>query len=160
MSHFKPRAGEKVRNRWNCLFWKQNLEPSPGLFLLTNYRALALEGTELTGFWENLKPHNWITVVDRDLVELPPLGRSGESGRVVFLTVAGRPIGFDAEEAEAALGDIEHARTLAAKTDASQAIIREREVVIKEIVRVPCRFCGTLNVQTEKKCSSCGATIS
>jgi hypothetical protein len=38
-----------------------------------------------------------------------------------------------------------------------------REVYIKEInreiVKVPCRYCGSLNVMTDKKCSSCGAPI-
>jgi PKD repeat protein len=32
-------------------------------------------------------------------------------------------------------------------------------VVIREIVKVPCKYCGQLNVQTDKKCSSCGANL-
>jgi len=31
--------------------------------------------------------------------------------------------------------------------------------VIREIVKVPCKYCGTLNEITEKKCSNCGASI-
>ncbi len=37
-------------------------------------------------------------------------------------------------------------------------VIREREV-IKEIVKVRCQFCGSLNLQTENKCSNCGANL-
>jgi hypothetical protein len=31
--------------------------------------------------------------------------------------------------------------------------------ITKEIVKVPCKFCGCLNPMTDKKCSSCGAPI-
>jgi len=37
-----------------------------------------------------------------------------------------------------------------------QVIYKEREV-IREVVRIPCRFCGTLNDQLSVKCSGCGA---
>lgn len=36
--------------------------------------------------------------------------------------------------------------------------VKEREV-IKEIVKVRCRYCGALNLQTENKCSNCGANL-
>lgn len=35
-------------------------------------------------------------------------------------------------------------------------VVHEREV-IREVVRIPCRFCGTLVDQLAAKCSSCGA---
>ncbi len=39
-------------------------------------------------------------------------------------------------------------------------IVREREVTQREIVRVPCKYCGSLNdLATAKFCSSCGAPI-
>jgi hypothetical protein len=31
--------------------------------------------------------------------------------------------------------------------------------IIREIVKIPCKYCGTLNEITEKKCSNCGASI-
>lgn len=38
-----------------------------------------------------------------------------------------------------------------------------REVYVKEItreiVKIPCKYCGCLNTITDKKCSSCGAPI-
>ena len=33
------------------------------------------------------------------------------------------------------------------------------EVVEKEVVKVRCRYCGTLNDETSRICSSCGATL-
>ena len=37
-------------------------------------------------------------------------------------------------------------------------VYREKEIV-KEIVRIPCKFCGTYIDHTETKCSSCGASL-
>ncbi|MDY0000252.1 MAG: hypothetical protein RBU30_03040 [Polyangia bacterium] len=34
-----------------------------------------------------------------------------------------------------------------------------REVVIKEVVRIPCKYCGNLVENTAKKCSDCGAPL-
>ncbi len=40
-------------------------------------------------------------------------------------------------------------------------VVQKETVVQKEIVMVPCKFCGTLNdLATTKFCSSCGAPIS
>ena len=36
--------------------------------------------------------------------------------------------------------------------------IREREIV-REIVKVRCHYCGTLNFETATKCESCGANL-
>ena len=32
-----------------------------------------------------------------------------------------------------------------------------REVIIREIVKIPCRHCGTLNENTTQRCPNCGA---
>jgi len=38
--------------------------------------------------------------------------------------------------------------------------VREKEVIQREIVKVPCRFCGTLNeLATTRFCPSCGAAV-
>ena len=34
-----------------------------------------------------------------------------------------------------------------------------REVVIKEVVRIPCKYCGNLVENTAKKCEDCGAPL-
>jgi hypothetical protein len=36
---------------------------------------------------------------------------------------------------------------------------RETQVVIKEVVKIPCRHCGTFSPVTEAKCPSCGAPL-
>jgi hypothetical protein len=46
----------------------------------------------------------------------------------------------------------------AAQPNSPQVIYKEREV-IREVVKIPCRFCGTLNDQLSVKCSGCGAAI-
>jgi hypothetical protein len=42
--------------------------------------------------------------------------------------------------------------------NAPQVVYKEREV-IREVVKIPCRFCGTLNDQLSMKCAGCGASI-
>ncbi len=37
-------------------------------------------------------------------------------------------------------------------------VVKETREVIREIVKVPCRYCGTLNESTAPRCMSCGAT--
>jgi hypothetical protein len=34
-----------------------------------------------------------------------------------------------------------------------------REIIVREIVRIPCRYCGTLVDQTVRKCPDCGAPL-
>ena len=41
-------------------------------------------------------------------------------------------------------------------SDIDDKVIREKEIV-KEIVMVPCVYCGSLNPQTALFCSTCGA---
>jgi RNA polymerase subunit RPABC4/transcription elongation factor Spt4 len=37
------------------------------------------------------------------------------------------------------------------------ALIKEKETIIKEIVMIPCKYCGTLMPQTVTFCPNCGA---
>lgn len=37
--------------------------------------------------------------------------------------------------------------------------VTQREIIQREVVKIPCNFCGTLNEVTEKRCSGCGASI-
>jgi hypothetical protein len=41
----------------------------------------------------------------------------------------------------------------------SETITKEKEVIIKEVVKVKCRYCGALVDITESKCSGCGAPL-
>jgi hypothetical protein len=49
--------------------------------------------------------------------------------------------------------DSQHIRE-ESKNRPTKEVIRERE-----IVRIPCKYCGSLNENTAKKCSNCGAVI-
>lgn len=40
---------------------------------------------------------------------------------------------------------------------AAAPVIKEREVVVREVVMIPCKYCGTLMPQTETVCPHCGA---
>ena len=41
-----------------------------------------------------------------------------------------------------------------------RSVVISKEVMTREIVKVPCRYCGTLNVlPTDKFCSGCGAPV-
>lgn len=57
---------------------------------------------------------------------------------------------FEDEAAEAA-------RQRVATGEANPAVVRE--VVIKEVVRIPCKFCGSLIENTARKCPDCGAPL-
>jgi len=154
------RNGEKVRNSWSYQFWKQNASPDSGLLVLANQRVVALVGTDPSVFWDYNRPRNWVAVIDRDLPDVPPVKRSTETSGMVTLFIAGRTIGLRAALAYAAESDIEHGRTQATvRVTPAPSGPHEREVVIKEIVKVPCRYCEKLNLQAERKCASCGTTI-
>jgi len=46
------------------------------------------------------------------------------------------------------------------KQNPQPQVIKEREVIQRDIVRVPCKHCGVLNdLATARFCSSCGAPI-
>ena len=52
----------------------------------------------------------------------------------------------------------EHAQQQVATSASEPAVIRE--VVIKEVVRIPCKYCGSLMENTARKCPDCGAPCS
>jgi hypothetical protein len=76
------------------------------------------------------------------------------------LVIAGRNLKCRVEVADAAAADLEHART---RSEMESFPVRsgphEREVIIKEVVKVHCRYCGSLNLQSDKKCGSCGGRL-
>lgn len=159
ISYIPLREGERIRNSWDGSAHLSDGSSSPMLLVLTNLRVVALQAANFQGFWDP-KPTTWIAIVDRDLPDLPTVRFSDPQEGVVTLRVAGRTLQFSVGTAHGAREDIEHARVRALEAFAPQRSgPHEREVVIKEVVKIPCRFCGNLNLQSEKKCSSCGATI-
>jgi hypothetical protein len=53
---------------------------------------------------------------------------------------------------------IEPARVAAAAPPTAEARVVER-VIIREIVKIPCPYCGELNENTQSNCSRCGAAV-
>ena len=47
-------------------------------------------------------------------------------------------------------------QTLAAARAGSPPVVRE---VVREVVKVPCRYCGMLLIQTDRRCPGCGAPV-
>ncbi len=43
------------------------------------------------------------------------------------------------------------------KAGNSSDVVREREIIVKEIVMIPCQYCGGFMPQTSTFCPSCGA---
>lgn len=52
---------------------------------------------------------------------------------------------------------LEAAEQLVATGALDRAMVRE--VVIKEVVRIPCKYCGSLVENTARKCLDCGAPL-
>lgn len=50
------------------------------------------------------------------------------------------------------------AQLASAHASSNPQVVREREI-IREVVRLPCRFCGGLVDQTAMKCPNCGASL-
>jgi len=40
---------------------------------------------------------------------------------------------------------------------AAAPVVKEKEVIVREVVMIPCKYCGTLMPQTETVCPHCGA---
>jgi rubrerythrin len=61
-------------------------------------------------------------------------------------------------------GEAQKALSLVSKPRPSEgmseySVYKEKEIVTREIVRIPCKYCGTLINQTDTKCPSCGACL-
>jgi rubrerythrin len=50
------------------------------------------------------------------------------------------------------------ARATSSDEQSAQVIYKEKEI-IREVVKVPCEYCGTLVEVTNPKCPSCGAPL-
>lgn len=159
LSYFPRREGEAIRNAWPCWISGSTPGSAPVRLALTNQRVLAMQGTNLQGLWSP-KPTKWVAIINRDLPDLPHLRHSAVHGEAVTLWIAGKVLDFPAAIAHAAESDIEQGRlrSLSPSLTASPSA-KEREVVIREIVKVHCRYCGSPNLQSDKKCSACGATL-
>ncbi len=91
--------------------------------------------------------------------------RRGKDGAFVTITFSGWGKAVNGEARQAYAAEIRHfeqeasrlAEELAAAGNQEPAVLRE--VVIKEVVRIPCKFCGSLVDNTARKCDDCGAPL-
>ncbi|MDG6902938.1 MAG: zinc ribbon domain-containing protein [Nitrososphaerota archaeon] len=105
----------------------------------------------------------WRFLMERDLRAIPPVTVKKSWGATVLL-VGGQewlPVGV---KAEAVADEITFARSRVIPPDepampAQSAGSHERTMVIKEVVKVRCPYCGVLNLESDAKCSSCGAPL-
>lgn len=105
----------------------------------------------------------WRFLMERDLRAIPPITVKRGWGTRVLL-IGGQewfPVGVNAE---AVADEITFARSRVVAPDEaampSQSTgNQDRTVVIKEVIKVRCPYCGVLNLESDAKCSSCGAPL-
>lgn len=102
-----------------------------------------------------------------NLEDLPPIQFQRQGKFATTLLVAGTKIYLKEMNADAVGAAIEGAKSI--RRQALQAaepprapppptVVREKET-IREIVKVPCRYCNQLNLMNSAKCSGCGAPL-
>ena len=175
------KPGEALR--W---YWTGNWDGAPGGLLLSNQRLVLLDRREASG-GSQFSSRESINLGELVAVE-PAVGGFG-AGQLVLKAPEGAPRTFTMEGkftparaaraiqratsmqvALARKGGVPTGRAKMATTPAvsapggatdagsPQVVYKEREV-IREVVKIPCRYCGTLNDQLSTKCSGCGATL-
>jgi hypothetical protein len=168
--------------RW---YWNGNWEGAPGGLLLSNQRLVLLDRRDVPGGGQYSTRE---ALALRDLVAVEPASNTWGAGQLVLKTATGAPrtftlegkftparaaraiqrasstqAGVAAKGRVAPLGVRSEVGGAGATADAAQGsspqvVYKEREV-IREVVKIPCRYCGTLNDQLSMKCSGCGAAI-
>lgn len=147
------RPNEEVINHWNGMAWADDAPPGGGLIVLTNLRLVVLGA-------KGVFKKTYFTVVDRGLETLAePTVKGG--GPEYVLIVAGQSVWFSGTAAQAARDEIAQLRSmkLAQLGQGPPGTHATREVITREIVRVPCRYCGQLMNQTDTRCPSCSAPV-
>jgi hypothetical protein len=139
--------------------WKPDWNGTEFL-VLTNFRVLMVEHEVLKkGLVKT--DWRWAVTLDRDLrsIPAPRVRQDGEDWKAVV--VAGHS--FNIDDARAAADEIGYARGRLLPADAvggpGTGRSRGGQVVIKEVVKVRCGYCSSLNLETERKCGVCGAPV-
>jgi hypothetical protein len=167
--------------RW---YWNGSWDGAPGGLLLSNLRLVLLDRQDTSG-GSHFSTRETIMLVD--LVAVEPAASSYGAGQLALKKTDGASRTFVLEgkftAARAARAIqraslVQHAGTkkggvaragptiaggaagapvlATAPQEPGQVIYKEREV-IREVVRIPCRYCGQLNDQLSVKCSGCGS---
>jgi hypothetical protein len=172
--------------RW---YWNGNWDGAPGGLLLSNQRLVLLDRREVPGgnqfsTRESLALRELVAVEPAwTSVGIGQLILKGPGGPPRTFTMEGKFTPARAARAIQRASSIQVAGTMkggmarsgagpaggsagasvgspgaAPPADGAQVVYREREV-IREVVKIPCRYCGTLNDQLSVKCSGCGAAL-
>lgn len=166
-----PNVGESYLDAWGPFGTVINGQRLTGLLVLSNYRVLFVR-TDLGG----VSRAQVQFTIPLNLVHRAVGDQRGREGVVVLnhLEFVFRHDGgaSPATTAQAVVQAVTAARNrrltelhrdapyggTAPGGGAPTAVQREREV-IREIVRLPCRYCGSLVNQLDTKCGSCGAGL-
>jgi hypothetical protein len=132
---------------------------SAGVLYLTNHRCV-FEVQPSQGVVRNLvRGRPTVTVLDAPLgfvrnvtVLRPRLGRPR-----LHLEVPRARLTFDVLEPDAWLGAIAEARGALPSPHAAAAVATH--TIERQVVKVRCRFCGSLSNEVDGRCSSCGAPL-
>lgn len=139
------RPGEEVVNSWD----------STAVIVLTNQRLVLLEEKGFFNKSYSVKSSRALETIAEPTVK--------GGGPEYVLVVAGESFWFTGTDAHAARDEIAQARSLRMgsigldRSGMRPPVTREREIVTRELVRIPCRYCGQLMDQTATRCPSCMA---
>lgn len=125
------------------------------LLVLTDQRVLVIvaekKGARLASSWA--------------LENLPAVQFQVRSGQASTLLIGGSPMevkGWHADGLAQSLNEAKARRLRSlesARAPPATHEVHTKEVVVREIVKVPCRYCGQLNLMNSAKCLSCGAPL-
>lgn len=130
------------------------------LLILTDRRVFVIlggkKGSKLADTW--------------NLEDLPPVSYQLRSGRATTLVVGSSKMELKSWNADNVAQALERAKstrlqemqaTRPAPRALSPTIVREvhEKEIIREIVKVPCRYCNQLNLMNSAKCTGCGAPL-
>jgi hypothetical protein len=149
------RPGERTLSKHAALL-HGHFNFSKDVLCLTNERVLLVVKEKKTYSLGN----SW------NLEDLPQVQFQRQNKFATTLLVAGTKIYLKDMNADSVGAAIEGAKSLrlhslqAAAPPAAPAptVIHEKET-IREIVKVPCRYCNQLNIMNSAKCSGCGAPL-
>lgn len=166
---FEP--GERAMGEWFVPWEKVGVE-SRTRFLLTD-RRLVVQCVFTKAGWlagkkqrEMVNLGRWQELLNAKLEDLPEPTTGSQSagiGSITDLVIGGRPVlivnEYNQGIVTAMLPQISHQRAARIQslkeTSAASVPLVTREVTT--VVKIPCRFCGTLNENTATRCSSCNA---
>lgn len=141
------RPDEEVVNSWEA----------SAVIVLTNQRLVLVDSKGVFTKTYQLKASRGLETLAEPTVK--------GGGPEYVLVVAGESFWFPGTTAHAARDEIAQARALRmgqlgldpSGLRHATPVTREKEVITREVVRIPCRYCGQLMDQRASRCPSCSA---